>query len=111
MTKYITFREKDDKGELQYYILQRDFPHYVGLISNAPKESVLMQAPIAGHYLWVVFSGTLRGNMIPAYQEIYKEIESVFTNMSEWYYINRIKPNEKKYKKFKIQSNVPIGNQ
>lgn len=109
MQPYITYRETDDKGELQYYILQREFPHYLGVVKSSPQESVLVQAPVAGHYLWVVFSGTIRGNMIPAYQEIYKEIESVFTAMAEWYFLNRIKGNEKKFKKFKIETNVPIS--
>lgn len=104
MKPYITFREADDNGELQYYILQREFPHYLGVIKSTPTEGILMQTPISGHYLWVAFAGTLRGNMIPGYKEVYNEMESVFTAMAEWYYLNRIKPNEKKYKKWKIKT-------
>ena len=104
MSPYISFRELDDKGELQYYILQREWPHYVGVIKSKPQESVLVQAPVSGHYLWVAFCGTLRGNMIPAFAEVYKEIESVFTGMAEWYFTERISTSPSKFKKFKIKT-------
>lgn len=109
MTPYITFRETDDKGELQYYILQREFPHYIGVVKSMPEATTWVNAPVAGHYLWVCFAGTLRGNMVPAFPDFHKEMESVFTSMAEWYYLNRIKGNEKKFKKFKIETNVPIS--
>lgn len=109
MIPFITFREPDENGGVRYYILQREFPHYIGVVSISP-DGTIVNAPISGYYLWVVFAGTLRGNMIPAFPDVYKEMESVFTAMSEWYYLNRIKSNPKKYAKFKIKENVPISN-
>lgn len=105
MSPFITFRDRDANGELQYYILQREFPHFVGILVSQPVEHSLAQSPISGHYLWVAFAGTLRGNIIPGYQDIQNEIESVFQNMAAWYYTNRIEPDLKKYRKWKIQSN------
>lgn len=101
MIPFITFREPDDNGAVQYYILQREFPHYVAVVKNVPHGNIV-NAPISGYYLWVCFAGTLRGNMIPAFPDVYKEMESVFTSMAEWYFVNRINSNPKKYKKWKI---------
>lgn len=111
MIPYITFREIDDSGELQYYILQREHPHYVGVIKNVPHGNILMRAAIPGHMLWVEFAGTLRGNFVEARTDIVAELDGLFTDMAQWFYLNRVKPNEKKYKKFKLKSNVPISNQ
>ena len=105
MNKYITFRDNDNDGVLQYYILQREFPHYVGLISSIPIPEAMCCSPIPGYNMYVVFSGTLRGNIVPSYKDIVKEIESVFDDMATWYYSERIMKDEKKYKKFKIITN------
>lgn len=107
---FITFREPDDTGEVQYYILQREHPHYIGVIKNLPREKTLMRAAIPGHILWVEFAGTLRGNFVESRVDIVAELNGVFTDMAEWFYLNRIKPNEKKFKKFKLKSNVPVSN-
>ena len=104
MQKYVTFRDVNDFGELQYYILQREFPHYLSVISTFPRESIISSIPITNYYLWVVFNGTLRGNLIPSHKNTLEDIKFVLNDMAIWYYANRIVPNEKKYKKFKYDS-------
>lgn len=106
-TPYITYRDTDNEGNLQYYILQKEFPHFVGLISAFPKTEFIPAIGISGYNLWVVFNYTLRGRMIPSYKEIDKEILQAMCNMAEWYYENRILTEPKKYKKFKIETYVP----
>ena len=104
MQRYVTFRDTDNEGELQYYILQRDFPHIVAKITTYPVENKLSYTQITGYYLWITLTGTLRGDFIPNYVNILEEIKFVIEDMSIWYYENRIIPNEKKYKKFKYDS-------
>ena len=107
MNKFITYREKDEAGILQYYILQKDFPHIIGIIDNKPSEGN-WYSPIAGYYLYVVFNYTLRGKMIPSYKNIGEEISAVLDSMATWFCAERILPDEKKYKKFKINQDVSI---
>lgn len=110
MKPFITFRDNDKEGNLQYYILQRDFPHFIGVISSVPVSGT-WQHPIAGHHLWVVFNGTLRGNSIPNYRDISVEIDVVLSNMAVWFHAERILLDEKRFKKFKIQPNVQASAQ
>ncbi len=104
MNPYITYRDTDNENQLRYYILQRQWPHYVGVISERPEADPIAQGTIGGYNLWVLFSGTLRGNFIPAFPDVQKEMSYIYQNMADWYYENRIKPDEKRYKKFKIVS-------
>jgi hypothetical protein len=104
MQKYITFRDFDDVGELRYYILQKDYPHYISAISTLPKQSLISSIQITNYYLWIEFMGTLRGSLVPNYRNITEDIKFVVNDMAIWYYANRIVPNEKKYKKFKYDS-------
>jgi hypothetical protein len=106
MNPFITFREKDKDGNLQYYVLQRAFPHYIGVVLNNPGSGLIGQSAIPGYTLWVVFDGTLMGNMIPNYRNVANEIQTVLDNMAAWYWSDRIILNEKKYSKFKILSYV-----
>lgn len=105
MNPFITFRDKDKNNELQYYILQREFPHFCGLISHYPKEGDLANQSISGYSLWITFSGTIRGQIIPSYTNIAKEINSVFESMASWFYANRILTDKKRFEKFKIKNN------
>lgn len=107
MKPFITYREDNEAGNLLFYILQRAFPHYEAVISLNPKEGALGQSPVPGYHLYVVILGTLRGNMIPGYKDVADEMQAVANQMAEWYFINRIQPDEKKYKKWKIISHVP----
>lgn len=104
MNPYITFREKDSNGNLQYYILQKEHPHYVGIIT-AFNDGSNWAAPIPGYNLYVLYSGTLIGNLIPLEKTISKNIELVLNNMAAWFWSERIVSAEWRYKKFKINSN------
>jgi hypothetical protein len=106
MSPFITFRDKDKNGELQYYVLQREHPHYVGCISSHPVAGAIAQSPVSGYYLWVVIQSTLRGNFIPAYNNVDKDMAVIADNMAAWFWAERIVSDKKKYKKFKIESNV-----
>lgn len=103
MIPYITFRENNEDGLLCYYILQKAFPHYVGLIATGILENTLSYAPVAGYNLYVNFKGTLRGNLIPNYKDVLQEIGIEMSNMAEWFYYNRVITEPKKYLRFKIQ--------
>ena len=103
MNQFITFRENDSNDKLQYYIVQRSFPHYVGLISNIPVSEAMCCSPIPGYNLYIVFAGTLRGNVVPGYRDIAFDEQKTFNDMASWYYTERILKDEKRYKKLKIQ--------
>lgn len=105
MSPYITFRDYDKEGKLQYYILQREFPHYVGVVSSIPIAGN-WYTPIIGYAMYIVFGGVLRGMYIPDYKNIGEEVMAIMENMAAWYYDNRISIDEKRYKKFKITTNV-----
>ena len=107
MNKFVTFRDTDKDGNLQYYILQRDFPHFIGVVLNY-YDIGNWYAPIGGYMMYVNFGGTLRGNIIPSYKDIGDEIQSVLGNMADWYYTNRILTDEKRFKKFKVNAATSI---
>lgn len=102
MNPYVTFRDADKEGELQYYILQRTYPHYLGRIDYFPSMDPLCQVPISGHHLYVSFCGVLRGNYVPAQKGVETEILAVLEDMALWFYSNRIVNEPKKYKKWAI---------
>ena len=103
MEKFITYREKNESGLLCFYILQKAFPHYVGLlVAGHPTQGAICNAPIAEYHLWISFSGCLQGNVVPSYKDVLVEIETIFSEMATWYYINRIVAEPKRYLKFKI---------
>jgi len=108
MSQFITYREKDNEGVLQYYVLQREFPHYVGRISPYPIENHICQAALPGYNLWVAFDGVLRGNFMPSFPNELKNMQFVFENMATWFHSERVLADPKKYKKFKIESNATI---
>jgi hypothetical protein len=102
MSPYITFRDINKKGELSYYILQRAYPHYVFEITTIPEDSFFINnMPITNYYMWLKFDGTILGDFIPSYKNVYDEINEIMFNASNWFYENRICTNESKYKKFK----------
>lgn len=102
MNEFITFRDKDKKGNLQYYVCGREYPHFVGRIGMTPEKVVVDAIPMTGYKLFMIFCGTLSGNRIPALDKIDEQITSSLMKMSAWYYENRILVDEKRYKKFKI---------
>ncbi len=102
MEPYITYRDTDSTGELQYYILQRAFPHYISKIAYKPSDTALFYISVAGHHLYLWFDGTLQGRFMPSYKDAIDEMEVVIRHMAEWFYINRVIPEPNKYKKWKI---------
>ena len=110
MIPFITYRE-DERDGRRYYIVQKAFPHWRGVVTLYPLDNKLAQSvPITGFNLYVSFCGVLQGNFIPLQNNVEKEAQAMLQQMSEWYLEQRIKPNEKKYKKFKQPSHVqPAG--
>ena len=108
MIPFITFRELHD-GQLHYYVLQKDFPHYLARVSTNPFEDALLKSPIPQYNMYVVLEGTLRGAVVPGYKDTLQEIETCLHNMACWYYAERISEEPKRFKKFKINSNAAIS--
>lgn len=101
---YITYRENNENGLLCYYILQKAFPHYIGLLSVGQLENTLASMPVGNYNLYVNFYGCLVGRFLPAYKDALQEIEAEMISMAEWFYYNRVLTQPKKYDKFKIAS-------
>ena len=106
MQPFITYREENDKGVLCYYILQKSFPHYVGVIVSIPDFDALVNAPLPECNLYVSYGGCLHGNVVPSYSNSDAERDAIFYAMAEWYYWNRVKKEPKKYEKFKINASI-----
>lgn len=103
---YISYRDTNESGELLYFIVQKEFPHFQVIVSDTPKKVFVECVPVSGYNLYLVFGGVLRGFMIPSYKNVDEEIKEVMINMSNWFVENRILPNEKKYKKWKIHGTI-----
>lgn len=101
MEPFITFRELKE-GEFQYYILQRAFPHFIGVIKYKPSDTALYYISVSAHHLYIVFDGALQGRFMPSYKDAIDEMESIVRSMAEWFYVHRIVPEPNKYKKWKI---------
>ena len=106
MSNFITYKELDAKGQPSYYILQKDFPHYMGVVSVTPRKYLVEAQPISGYYMWVVFDGTLRGKQVPSYTNVIEEINEAISKMAIWYLQTVILPKKENYKKFKIHDTV-----
>jgi hypothetical protein len=77
--------------------------HYVGIISVGKLDTVISSVPIAGYNLYVNFDGVLESkSFIPAYKDVIQDIEWQMMAMAEWYRVNIIIPDAKKYAKFRI---------
>lgn len=103
--RFITYRDNDDLGNLQYYIVQKDFPHIQAVITAYNKDYIFPSVPISGYSLYISFDGTLSGKRVPGYKDIYHDVISTMNEMAEWYLHNRLIPDKGRYKKFKINSN------
>ena len=101
MNPFITFRELVD-GKLEYFLLQKDFPHFLGRIVTFPVERSLVNEPVAGYNLWVTFNGTLRGNYYPS-TVTKDEVRLIFERMALWFASERITGSTKRFEKFKIK--------
>lgn len=100
MSKYITYRDGDE-GEPEYYILQRDFPHYVARLSETISGNEFYSEKIDGYNLHLVFYGVINGRFIPSFQNAMSDIIEIVRDMSLFYLSQRISKNPKRYKKFK----------
>jgi hypothetical protein len=83
-----------------HIILQRAFPHYICLIVDNPYYKSIMKVPVPQTLFFLSFKGTLRGALVPNYQNVMDEIAAVMHEMALWYYTNRIEANPKRYKKW-----------
>jgi hypothetical protein len=99
---YITFREPDEDGQLRYYILQRAWPHYIGEVVDNPYYNAIIKVNVPQYKFYIAFVGTLRGREFPAYQKITEEITAVLHDMAQWYFVNRLQTNPKKYSKWHL---------
>lgn len=104
MIPFLTYREPDSSARLCFYILQKAYPHYSGLIVTNPVEGAIVNAPISGYRLWITWNGTIRGNFLPATKDALREIEEVFFSMATFFYEQRVLKEQKKYKSFKLDS-------
>lgn len=102
---FITYHEEVE-GETKYFILQKAFPHNVGVICVQPSANPIGQSTIAGYNLWITWSGTLRGKMLAAYPEYEKDLQLCFDEMANFFLSERILKNERRYAKFKIKKDV-----
>lgn len=100
MHPYLTYREEDPTGQLQYYILQKEHPHYVARVSTAPYSNALAWSVVPHHKMVVEFSGCLQGQLLPARPGIMDEVTATMHLMALWFYEHRIQVNPKKYQKW-----------
>lgn len=108
MIPFITYRELID-GKLEYFVLQKEFPHFLGRIVTFPVEHSLVNEPVAGYNLFITFAGSLRGNFIPDYKNITDDIQYTFERMALWFASERVIGGGKRFDKFKIKKNVSIS--
>jgi hypothetical protein len=108
MIPYISYREIDDKGVLRYYVLQKVFPHTVGIILAQQQPEALAQFPISGYNLWVVYDGVLHGNFVHATPDYKNELAIIMQNMAAWFWAERICLDRKRFEKFKVKSNEKL---
>ncbi len=53
MSEFITYREKNLEGELMYFILQKEFPHFNCFIADRPVVNFMQPMPIDSYNLWI----------------------------------------------------------
>jgi hypothetical protein len=98
---FATYRELQN-GQLEYFIVQKDYPHFLGRIVTFPVEQSLVNCPVAGYNLWVTFNGTLRGNFYPSNIST-EEMQVIFETIALWFCSERVIGNGKRFDKFKIK--------
>lgn len=106
---FITYREENETGLLCYYIVQKAHPHYCAIVSVGPLTDRLSSVPVGGYNLYVNFNYCLRGHYVPSYNDVMDEISAVMWQMSNWFLINRVLTDQRRYSKFKILTDVASG--
>ena len=94
--RFITFREDEN-----LYVLQKNYPHYVGRLTNKLERS-LAQYPIAGYSLHISYAGTLRGNYAVSTHNN-EELNLIYADMSN-YALEKIIQQSDEYDKYKIRN-------
>ncbi len=103
---FITYRETDSSGELQYFICQKVSPHYVGMIIDNPNFESVHKVPIPNTIMYVAYAGIIDGWLYPMHSHAKQEINGILVVMAEWYWTNRISKNQQKYKKWLLSNQV-----
>lgn len=99
---FITYREQNEDGLLCYYILQKQFPYYLGIVSVGQLPESLASSPVGNYNLYVNFHGNISGNYVPNYKDVIVDISACMWDMANWFYENRVRTQPAKYAKFKI---------
>lgn len=107
MIPFITYRELID-GKLEYFVLQKEFPHFLGRVVMFPVEHSLVNEPVAGYNLFITFAGVLSGNYYPS-AITGDEMKLIFERMALWFASERVIGGGKRFDKFKIKMNVSIS--
>ena len=100
MIPYITYREPVG-DEMGYFILQKEYPHYLGRIVEFPTGKKITYASVGQYNLYVEYYGTIMGNFVPIFDGVILEMQLALEKMADWFLENRILTEPKKYKKFK----------
>jgi len=90
---YIIYREDGSD-----YILQRNFPNYIGRITEKLERSIA-QYPIPGYNLYISFAGMLNGNFIQMDSLAVQHAEEIMSKMSS-FFVQKL--DKSKYEKYKI---------
>jgi hypothetical protein len=96
--KYIIFRE-----DASLYILQKNFPYYIGKLTNNPKEGI-SQYPITGYRLYVSFAGTLIGKYINSDKFSIQESFPILSDMGNFVLEMHILKHQEDYERYKVRS-------
>lgn len=96
--KYIIFRE-----DVSLYILQKNFPHYIGKLTNNPQEGMSI-CPITGYRLYISFAGTLIGKYINSDKFSIGELHPILADMGNFMLERHILKLGEDYEKYKIRS-------
>jgi hypothetical protein len=107
MNHFITYREPDQDGELQYFILQKAHPHYVGMVIDNPNFQSIYKVSIPNTTMFVSFFGTIEGRRFPIHSHAEGEINATLVIMAQWYLDNRILKNQQKFRKWLLSSPAP----
>lgn len=94
---FVTFKDGEN-----LYLLQVEFPHYKALVQSVPNEKALIQIQVPMYRIYIVFAGTLAGNLLHVRADYQKELDKLFLVMSDWYLEHRISKFPERFKKAQI---------
>lgn len=104
------------------YILKTAFPHYLGCVRNFSSTNEYSHFvnrnglsgyvkdrvadaihEVHGYNIVITFAGTLEGNRLFVGRDVIANLNREMELMAEWYYLERIAKDEKRYLKFKTR--------